>query len=168
MQLGRSDPAQHDSGRRECGVGHAERRKDSVVRETDRAEAAHATDDVAQQEEIDVAVDEARARRRCRHFFDGEGDGGIRSRPRLRQIDVGAQTRHVRQQMADRDVSLAVALEARNEGGDAVVQPILPSSISIITLVVVATTFVSDARSKIVSSVIGSAGGTTARWPIAL
>ena len=35
------------------------------------------------------------------------------------------------------------------------------------TLVVVATTLVSDARSKIVSSVIGSAAGTSARFPIA-
>ena len=35
-----------------------------------------------------------------------------------------------------------------------------PSSTSIITAVVVATTFVSDARSKIVSSVIGSRAGT--------
>jgi len=35
------------------------------------------------------------------------------------------------------------------------------------TLVVVATTLVSDARSKIVSTVIGSAAGETARCPIA-
>ena len=40
---------------------------------------------------------------------------------------------------------------------------IRPSSISFITLVVVATTLVSEARSKIVSSVIGSAAGATAR-----
>jgi hypothetical protein len=43
----------------------------------------------------------------------------------------------------------------------------LPCSISIITLVVVATTLVSDARSKTVSSVIGSRDGTCARLPIA-
>ena len=42
-----------------------------------------------------------------------------------------------------------------------------PSSTSFITLVVVATTLVSDARSKIVSSVIGSGAGSTARRPIA-
>ncbi len=40
---------------------------------------------------------------------------------------------------------------------------IFPSSMRIITLVVVATTFVSDARSKMVSSVISSGEGTTAR-----
>ena len=40
---------------------------------------------------------------------------------------------------------------------------IRPSSISFITLVVVATTLVSEATSKIVSSVIASAAGATAR-----
>ena len=39
--------------------------------------------------------------------------------------------------------------------------------VSFITLVVVATTLVSDATSKIVSSVIGSRDGSTARAPIA-
>ncbi len=42
-----------------------------------------------------------------------------------------------------------------------------PCSTSIITDGVVATTLVSDARSKIVSMVIGSADGCTARWPYA-
>ena len=40
-----------------------------------------------------------------------------------------------------------------------------PSSTSIMTAVAVATTLVSDARSKIVSTVIGSGCGTTARRP---
>ncbi len=44
---------------------------------------------------------------------------------------------------------------------------ILPSSTRIITLVVVATTLVREATSKIVSSVIGSTEGTSARLPIA-
>ena len=42
---------------------------------------------------------------------------------------------------------------------------IVPSSTSFMTLGVVATTLVSDARSKIVSSVIGSSTGSTARCP---
>ena len=44
---------------------------------------------------------------------------------------------------------------------------IRPSSTSFITLVVVATTLVSEARSKIVSSVIASAAGRSARCPMA-
>jgi hypothetical protein len=42
-----------------------------------------------------------------------------------------------------------------------------PSSTSIITDVVVATGLVSDATSKIVSTVIGSIDGTSARLPMA-
>jgi hypothetical protein len=42
---------------------------------------------------------------------------------------------------------------------------ICPASTSCITLVVVATTFVSEATSKIVSAVIGSGAGCTARRP---
>ena len=42
---------------------------------------------------------------------------------------------------------------------------IFPSSTSIITLVVVATTFVTDAMSNTVSSVIGSTCGTSDRMP---
>jgi hypothetical protein len=42
---------------------------------------------------------------------------------------------------------------------------IRPCSTSCITLVVVATTLVSDATSKMVSSVIGSGDGSTARRP---
>ena len=41
----------------------------------------------------------------------------------------------------------------------------VPCSTSRMTAVVVATTLVSEARSKIVSSDIGSASGTTARRP---
>ena len=56
--------------------------------------------------------------------------------------------------------ALAVPLEPGDvDATTRSVRRILPSSISIITLVVVATTFVSDARSKIVSSVIGSGVG---------
>ena len=44
---------------------------------------------------------------------------------------------------------------------------IFPSSTSVMTLVAVATTFVSDAMSKTVSTVIGSTAGATARLPYA-
>ena len=64
------------------------------------------------------------------------------------------------QEVADRDVALAVALEAghveRHRIGQA--QPALLTSC--ITLVVVATTLVSDAASKTVSSVIASRAGS--------
>ena len=53
----------NDRGRQEHRVVHAERLEDPRPRELVRAAAAHAADDVAEQEEVDVAVDEALARR---------------------------------------------------------------------------------------------------------
>ena len=117
-------------------------------------------DDVAEQEEVDVAVDEALARRRV-------GTSSIASPIAVSyplhvvaEIEIGPQARRVRQQVADRDV--APCRSARSPGMNVAtrsVSRIRPSSTSFITLVVVATTLVSDARSKIVSSVIGSADG---------
>ena len=45
-----------------------------VVRELVERLPAHAADDLAEQEVVDVAVDEALAGRRCRHLFDGQLD----------------------------------------------------------------------------------------------
>jgi hypothetical protein len=74
----------------------------------------------------------------------------------------------VREQIANRDPLLAVLAELGDERRNRIGQPDAPCSTSIITAGVVATTFVSDARSKIVSSVIASRDGTTARSPYAL
>ena len=85
--------------------------------------AAHARDDVAEQEEVDVAVDESLAGRGGRHFFARQLDRRVVALPRIAEIDVGPQSRDMRQQMADRDAALAVALESRNEARDRIVQP---------------------------------------------
>ena len=77
--------------------------------------AAHARDDVAEQEEVDVAVDESLARRRGRHFVARQLDRRVVALPRIAEIDVGPQARDVRQQMADGDGPLAVALEPGDE-----------------------------------------------------
>ena len=59
--------------------------------------------DVAEQKEVDVAVDESLAGRGRRHFLAGELDRRVVALPRIGQIDVGPETRDVRQQMPDRD-----------------------------------------------------------------
>ena len=75
---------------------------------------AHAPNDVAEQEEVDVAVDEALAGRRRRHFFDGERDRGVLPGPGFAEIDVRPEAGHVRQEVADRDV--APCRSARSPG----------------------------------------------------
>ena len=76
----------------------------------------------------------------------------------------------MREQVLDGDGVLAVPLETGQMPGHRIAggKRMAPSSTSAITLGVVATTFVSDARSKMVSAVIGSRAGRTDRWPNAL
>ena len=83
---------------------------------------AHAPDDVAEQKEVDVAVDEALRRAGGRHLLDRQRNRRVGSGPGLGEIDVGPQPGHVRQQVADGDVRLAVALETGDERRDAVVE----------------------------------------------
>ena len=77
--------------------------------------AAHTRDDVAQQEEIDVAVDEPLAGRRRRHLLARQLDGRVVALPRVGEIDIGPQSRDMRQKVTDGDAVLAVPLEAGHE-----------------------------------------------------
>ena len=73
---GRSDGRRH-----EHRVRHAERLEDARRAQTrSSGSPADARDDVAEQEEVDVAVDEPLARRGDRHFVDGEPIAAVRSR----------------------------------------------------------------------------------------
>ena len=104
-------------------LGHPERREDVFVREPVERLPADSLDDLAEQEEIDVAVDESRARRGGRNLLHRELDGGVAADPLIGEVHIGPQARHVGQQVANRDVGLAIPLEPGDEGGDAVNQP---------------------------------------------
>ena len=111
-------------GRRiEAGVVHAERLEDFTHEKLVERRAARAMHDLAQQEEVDVAVDEALAGRGGRHFLAGQLDGGVVPLPRIGKVHVGPEAADVRQQVADRDAALAVALEARHVPRHRIVQP---------------------------------------------
>ncbi len=121
--LGRRD-ARVQCGRRiEAGVFHAERRENAVARELVERLAAHSPHDVPEQEEVDVAIDEPLAGRRGRRLLDRQLDRLVVSGPQVAEVHVRAQARDMRQQMTDGDVSLAVALETRNERRDTVREP---------------------------------------------
>ena len=64
--------------------------------------AADAPDDVAEQEEVDVAVDEPLAGRRGRDLLDRQLDGLVVAGPLVAEIDVRPQPGCVRQQVPDR------------------------------------------------------------------
>ena len=91
--LGRRDARPQARGRQEHRVLHAERIEDLLLRELVERLAAHAPNDVAEQEEVDVAVDEPLAGRRRRHFLDGERDRGVRPGPGVAEIEVGPEAR---------------------------------------------------------------------------
>ena len=75
----------------------------------------------AQQNEIDVAVDEARSRRAVGRGGAGETDAGFVAAPRGRERHVGLQSGKVSEEIADGDVALA-ALEFGDVLGDLVVE----------------------------------------------
>src|SRR5437016_13362743 len=115
LRIGRCDSWLPGRGRGEDRGAHAERSENPVVRKAIKRHAAHASNDVAQKKKVDVAVDKSRARRGGRDLLDRESDCGVVAGPRFREIEVRTQPGHVRQQMTDGDVLLAIALEAWNE-----------------------------------------------------
>ena len=102
---------------------HPERLEDLSRRVLIQPLAAHAPDDVAEEKEVDVAVDEALARRGVRHFFDRAPDGFVGAVEFNLELEVGPQSGRVRQQMPDLDARLAIAPELRDELRDRLVQP---------------------------------------------
>ena len=121
FSVGRN-PRRHRRWRNERRVFHAQRLEDPLTRELIERLAAHAADDVAEQEEIDVAVDEPFTGCRSGHFFDSQGNGGLGALPRVGQIDVRTQPGHVSQQVPDGDVCLPVTFEPRDVARDPVAQ----------------------------------------------
>ncbi len=95
--------AAHDSGGRNVVSFMPERIEDLRLRVAIEPLAAHAAHDVAEQEEVDVAVDEPLARRRGRHLFDGAPNRFVGAVELDLELEIRPQPRRVRQQMADRD-----------------------------------------------------------------
>ena len=83
---------------------------------------AKPVNDFAQQDEINVAVDEAHSRRAGGLGGAGETDAGVVAGPFRFERHVGLETREMREQVAQRDVAFA-SLELGDVVGDLVVQP---------------------------------------------
>ena len=131
-------------------------------------EPRHAADELAEHLVADVRIHEARS---------GRGREGL---PVFPFEDLFLRSRVESHRIVGAPVPPGASGAARPSPGRARRRPtrtpgcasrrgparrIFPSSTSAITLVAVATTFVREARSKTVSSVIGSRAGRTARWP---
>ena len=87
--LRRRDAGPQARGGQEHRVPHAERIEDLLLRELVERLAAHSSNDVAEQEEVDVAVHEPLTGRRRRNLFDGERNRGVRPGPGFAEIQSG-------------------------------------------------------------------------------
>ena len=119
--LGGRDPGYQRGGRLEHAGVHAERQEHVFARVRGDHAASQAVYQLAQQNEIDVAIDIAHAGRAGGAERASQTDAGIVSRPGLLQWHVGLKPGEMRQKIAQSDVALS-ALEFGNVVGDFIVQ----------------------------------------------
>jgi len=165
--FGRSDPGtqrriRKPAGFRSCPSGSP----DFPAGERIESFPGDAADEFPEQVEVQIAVDHLCTGRRLRLAFANPPNGRvIAGREKRRSRDAGSQSRRMGQQLADGDRFLAVPGELRQVGVTGASSDTRPCSTNLMISGVVATTSVSDAKSKIVSSVIASFFGSRARRP---
>ncbi len=121
--LRRRDPRPERFRRHEAGVAHLERLEDVRLRVPIQPLAGDARDDVAEQKEIDVAVDVALARRRRQEDVARAADRLVRPGEFRLQRQIRRQSRGVREQLKNRDRGLPTRGERRNEFRHRIAQP---------------------------------------------
>ena len=146
LEVGRGDAVLQRSRRQEGGVAHAERLEDVLGAVDLQRLARHAPHDLAQHDEIDVAVVEARAGGRQRLERDDGVERALVVRPSSRR-DTGRQAGIMGHELADGDVALAVGREGRPVGGGRPVEIDLPALDELLMATEVAITLVSEAAS---------------------
>ncbi len=121
-RLGRRDSRAPRLRRQEGGLFHAQRVEQLGLRVAVEPFTAHPAHDIAEQKEVDVAVDEAFARRRGRHLLGRPANGFLGAVKLDLELEIGPQPRCVRQQLANGDGALAVAPELGDELRDRIGQ----------------------------------------------
>jgi hypothetical protein len=89
--FGRRDPRPQRLARQKACVRHAERLEHMTRGVLVEPLAAHAADDVAEEKEVDVAVDEAVARRCERDFLGRAPDRLVGARELNLELEIGTQ-----------------------------------------------------------------------------
>ncbi len=119
--LGGRDSRNPRGGRKERGGLHAQRLEDILARIVVQHLAAQPMHQFAQQDEVDVAIDEAGSRRPGGRIRAGQVDAGLVAAPRHRQRHVRLQPGKMREEIADGDVAFP-ALKFGNVLRDLVIQ----------------------------------------------
>ena len=125
-RLGRGDAGGERGRRVEGGVDHRQGPENPLVRKAFEGCPADPPDDLAQQHEVQVAVDEPFAGGCGRRQGDGAGDRRFGALEDLVKRQVGGEAGGVRQQLGDGDRLPALASEPRHVIGDAVAQTQAP------------------------------------------
>ena len=102
----------------EQGIAHAERLEDSVARKVVECLSADAPHNLGEQHEIQVTVDKPLARRRFRNLVGRARDSHGLPLEDILQRQVGAQPRHVGQQLLNGNRAFVVAGKLRDMGHD--------------------------------------------------
>lgn len=117
-----SDPRAPFRGRVEGGFRHPQRQEHLFAGELVQRSSRHHAHDLAQQDEVDVGVDEPLSGLGHGLVHERFGDARLIARPLRFKVEIGPHSGEMREQLPDGDVALA-ALEAWQILGDAVVQP---------------------------------------------
>ena len=121
IAFGRRDARDQRRRRLKHGLPHAQRQEDMFARIVGERLPAEPLDQLAQQDEIYVAVDKVHAGRRLGGLDQGFVDAGLMAAPRWVQHQVLGHARKVCEQVADGDGAFAF-LEFRQILRDAIVQ----------------------------------------------
>ena len=121
--LGRRGAAPLGQRLEETGVAHAKRMEQMRGRKLVQPLPGGQADDLAKEDEVNVAVAKIGVRLGGQPLGLGQGDGPWHADPRRLGRQAGAQPGGVRQQLPDGHGPLAVGLEAGNPAAHPVVEP---------------------------------------------
>src|SRR5205085_1130470 len=120
--LRRRDARAQGGDRFETRVAQAERHVDVAARKLVERLPAHAMHDFAERDEIDVAIDEARARRIAQPLRCESLNRLVVARPLLREIEIRREARTVRQQLLDGYLLAPLAFDFRDVAHERIIQ----------------------------------------------
>ncbi len=107
IDFGGRDARLEACGRQEHSVVHAERLVEIFTGVIVQHFSAQPVDDFGEQDEIDIAIDEAQAGRTGGLIDERAGDAGLVAAPGGFQIEIGPEPGKMRHEIANGDVAVA-------------------------------------------------------------
>ena len=121
-EFGGSDAREFSGGRQETGIDHLKWLKDFLHGVAIESQTAHDPHEFAEDNEVDVAVDEGAPGGAAEFFLAGEGDAGFVAGPDGVGVDVRTQARVMHQKLPNRDGTFVVLRKGREVADDGCVE----------------------------------------------